>query len=62
LNGATISSLDPFDALPPAPRCPQCAVPMWFSRLEPHPTDHATVDDFTFQCACGEQLTQSLPR
>jgi hypothetical protein len=35
---------------------------MWFSRLEPHPTDHAAVDDVTFQCACGEQLTQSLPR
>jgi hypothetical protein len=31
-------------------------------QFEPHPTEHATTDDFIFQCACGELLTQSLPR
>jgi hypothetical protein len=62
LNGSARSPLDPLDAMPPSPRCPRCATPMWFSRLEPHPTDHATVDNFVFQCVCGELLTQSWPR
>jgi hypothetical protein len=35
---------------------------MVFTRLKPHPTDHAMVDEVTFQCACGELLTRSLPR
>ena len=67
LNGSGMSSREMFphvgfDALPPSPACPRCSIPMWFSRLEPHPTEHATVDNVTFQCACGELLTQSLPR
>ena len=62
LNGAAISLFDQLDAMPPSPRCPRCRMPMWFSQLEPHPTDHAAVDEVTFQCACGELLTQSLPR
>jgi hypothetical protein len=62
LNGAAMDLLDQFDAMPASPPCPRCRMPMWFSRLEPHPTEHATTDDFIFQCACGELLTQSLPR
>jgi hypothetical protein len=62
LNGAAISPFDQFDAMPPSPCCPRRRTPMWFSRLEPHPTDHAAVDEVTFQCACGELLTQSLRR
>lgn len=61
-NGAAMSSLNHLDAMPPSPPCPRCGMRMWFSRLEPHPTDHATTDDVTFQCGCGELLTQSLPR
>jgi hypothetical protein len=62
LNGGVLSRFDPLDAMPPSPRCLRCGTLMWFSRLEPHPTDHATIDNFIFQCACGELLTQSLPR
>jgi hypothetical protein len=67
LNGSAtsphvMSPLDGFDAMPTSPPCPRCSIPMWFSRLEPHPTKHATVDNVTFQCVCGELLTQSLPR
>jgi hypothetical protein len=62
LNGAAMSLFDRLDPMPASPPCPRCTMPMWFSRLEPHPTDHETVDNFIFQCACGEVVTQSLPR
>jgi len=35
---------------------------MWFSQLEPHPTQHDALDEVTFQCACGELLTKSEAR
>ena len=62
LNGAAMSLFERLDPMPPSPPCPRCGMSMWFSRLEPHPTDYATVDNVTFQCACGELLTQPQPR
>ena len=42
-----------------APSCPRCRAPMWFSRLEPHPTTDGD-DDLTYSCGCGEQLTRTV--
>ena len=38
------------------PRCSQCGVPMWLTRLEPDKPDH---DKRTFECkACGASVTE----
>ena len=38
------------------PRCRECGVPMWLSRIEPHKADH---DKRTFECkACGASVTE----
>ena len=61
-NGAAMSPFDTMTAAAPSPPCPRCGAPMWFSRLEPHPTQHDALDEVTFQCACGELLTKSEER
>jgi hypothetical protein len=61
-NGVAMSLFEQAPTRPPSLPCPRCGAPMWFSRLEPHPTQHDALDEVTFQCACGELLTKNEAR
>lgn len=59
-NGAVASSSERLSNLLKAPPCSRCGAPMWLSRLEPHPAPDRGVDNMTYECACGEQLTRTM--
>jgi len=60
-NGVAMSMSEKTASLINPPPCPRCHVPMFLSRLEPHPSPTGGTDDIFYECACGEQLTKTVP-
>jgi hypothetical protein len=55
------SSSERLSTLLKSPPCRRCGAPMWLARMEPHPTPDSGADDMIYECACGEQLTRTVP-